>query len=187
MKVVALTLALLLSLPALAADVTGVPRIVDGDTIAIGETKIRLEGIDAPETDQLCFGAKGGRWPCGIAARDKLEKYAGGKPWTCHVHGQDRYGRSLATCEVAGEDIDRWMVREGWALSFVRYSHAYDADEKAGREVKARAVGRVFYCALGVAAHHRGTLVGGRSRAKLIWQPRKGLSLHPSASARACH
>src|SRR3954469_5967220 len=76
MRVVALTLALLLSLPALAADVTGIPRIVDGDTIAIGETKIRLEGIDAPETDQLCFDAKGGRWTCGIAARGKLEKYA---------------------------------------------------------------------------------------------------------------
>jgi endonuclease YncB( thermonuclease family) len=137
MRITAVALGLLLSFPALAADVTGVPRIVDGDTIAIGETKIRLEGIDAPETDQLCFDAKGGRWTCGIAARGKLEKYAGGKPWTCHVHGQDRYGRSLATCEVNGEDIDRWMVREGWALSFVRYSHVYDADEKAARERKA--------------------------------------------------
>ena len=62
MRIAAATLGLLLSSPGLAADVTGVPRIVDGDTIAIGETKIRLEGIDAPETDQLCFDAKGGRW-----------------------------------------------------------------------------------------------------------------------------
>src|SRR3954453_20764656 len=58
MRVVALTLALLLSLPALAVDVTGIPRIVDGDTVAIGQTKIRLEGIDAPETDQLCLPLK---------------------------------------------------------------------------------------------------------------------------------
>src|SRR4051794_21272889 len=93
-------LALFLSSPTLAADVIGVPRIVDGDTVVIGETKIRLKGIDAPETDQLCFDAKGRLWTCGITARDQLEKHSGGKPWTCHVSGQDRYRRSLATCHV---------------------------------------------------------------------------------------
>src|SRR5450759_5358911 len=63
-----------------AADFTGVPRIVDGDTLAIGSTKIRLEGIDAPETDQVCLNAKGVRWSCGIDARDQL---------AAHIAGQD--------------------------------------------------------------------------------------------------
>ena len=48
------------------ADLTGVPRIVDGDTLAIGSEKVRLQGIDAPETDQFCLNANGVRWTCGI-------------------------------------------------------------------------------------------------------------------------
>jgi endonuclease YncB( thermonuclease family) len=43
---------------------------VDGDTVQIGSTKIRLSGIDAPETDQLCLDAKGEGWACGLASRD---------------------------------------------------------------------------------------------------------------------
>jgi endonuclease YncB( thermonuclease family) len=55
-----------------AAEISGVPMVVDGDTLAIGATKVRLEGIDAPETDQVCLNAKGIRWTCGIDARDQL-------------------------------------------------------------------------------------------------------------------
>jgi endonuclease YncB( thermonuclease family) len=129
---------LLFTTPAMAADIdiTGVPRILDGDTIQIDDTKIRLKSIDAPETDQVCLDPIGERWACGITARDELVVHAGGKTWTCHVSGTDRYGRSLAVCEVNGEDINRWMVRNGWALSFVRYSHAYDADEAMARDAQ---------------------------------------------------
>jgi endonuclease YncB( thermonuclease family) len=128
---------LFLATPAMAADITGIPRIVDGDTVQIDQTKIRLTGIDAPETDQVCLDPNGERWSCGISARDELVEHAGGKPWTCHVSGTDRYGRTLAACEVDGEDIQQWMVRSGWALSFVRYSHAYDADEVIARSNQA--------------------------------------------------
>src|SRR4051812_24533231 len=89
-----------------AADVAGVPRIVDGDTVEIAGTKVRLLGIDAPETDQLCLDAKGDHWSCGVAAREALALHAGSKPWTCAVSDQDRYGRALATCSAAGEDLD---------------------------------------------------------------------------------
>jgi endonuclease YncB( thermonuclease family) len=126
-----------LSVPAMAADITGVPRIVDGDTVQIDSTKIRLSGIDAPETDQLCLDPIGERWACGVTARDELIEHAGGGAWTCHATGTDRYGRSLAACEVDGQDIQQWMVRKGWALSFVRYSHAYDADEEIARSAQA--------------------------------------------------
>lgn len=129
--------ALLLATPAMAADISGVPRIVDGDTVQINSTKIRLSGIDAPETDQLCLDPIGERRACGVTARDELIEHAGGKPWTCHISGTDRYGRSLAACEVDGQDVQQWMVRNGWALSFVRYSHAYDADEQAARDAHA--------------------------------------------------
>ena len=65
--------------PAHAADLTGVPRIVDGDTLAIGSTKVRLQGIDAPETDQVCLNANGVRWTCGIDARDQLVMHVAGR------------------------------------------------------------------------------------------------------------
>jgi endonuclease YncB( thermonuclease family) len=130
---------LLLMLPAMAqaADITGVPKIREGDQIVIGSSRIRLAGIDAPSVDQLCLNTKGERWTCGVAARDELIKHAENKPWTCHINRVDRRGRSVAKCEVDGEDIQKWMVKSGWALSYVRFSHDYDADEKAARDAKA--------------------------------------------------
>jgi endonuclease YncB( thermonuclease family) len=131
------TAALIVASPALAAEINGIPRIVDGDTIEISQVKIRLSGIDAPETDQLCLDAKGEKWACGIAARDELIRHSHGQAWECTTTETDQYRRSLANCFIKGEDVSKWMVRSGWALSFVRYSHAYDADEGAARENRA--------------------------------------------------
>ena len=129
----------LLLLPAIAeaADVTGVPKIHDGDQVQIGNTKIRLGGIDAPAVDQLCLNNSGERWTCGAAARDELIKHVGTKSWTCHTSSTDRRGRQIARCDVDGEDIQKWMVKSGWALAYVRFSHDYEADEKAARDAKA--------------------------------------------------
>jgi endonuclease YncB( thermonuclease family) len=120
--------------PACGAEISGTPRIVDGDTVEIGQTKIRLVGIDAPETDQICLSANGENWACGVTARDELIRHSNGQLWECTMTGTDQYGRSLANCLIEGEDVSKWMVRSGRALSFVRYSHAYDADEVAAKE-----------------------------------------------------
>src|ERR1700686_3536590 len=130
---------LVLLLPTLveAADITGVPKIREGDQIVIGNSRIRLGGIDAPSVDQLCLNHQGERWTCGVAARDELIKHADNKSWTCHVRQTDRRGRLIARCEVDGEDIQKWLVRGGWALAYTRVSHDYEADEKAAREAKA--------------------------------------------------
>ena len=137
MKFLVAILLLLLPNMAQAADVTGVPKIRDGDQIQIGNSKIRLGGIDAPSVDQLCLNNTGERWTCGVAARDELTQHAGNKSWTCHTQRTDRRGRQVARCEVDGEDIQKWLVKNGWALSYVRFSHDYDEDEKAAREAKA--------------------------------------------------
>ena len=102
-----------------------------------GRVKVRLGDIDAPSTDQLCLNPKGERWPCGVAARDELIKHAGNKSWTCHARTVDRRGRTIARCEVDGEDIQKWMVSNGWALAFTRISRDYEPDEKEAREAKA--------------------------------------------------
>src|ERR1043166_9389360 len=126
-----LAIALIL-LPAMAeaADISGVPKIREGDSIQIGASRIRLGGIDAPSVDQLCLNSKGERWTCGVAARDELIKHADNKIWTCHARATDRRGRTVARCEVDGEDIQKWMLSNGWALAFVRISRDYEADEK---------------------------------------------------------
>jgi len=131
---IAMAIAASLSLgsSALGAEViSGEPRIVDGDTVQIRSAKIRFAGIDAPETDQVCLDAKGEKWACGVVARDELTKYSAGRPWDCDLVGSDRYGCSLGKCFIEGEDISAWMVRSGWALSFVRYSHDYDRVEES--------------------------------------------------------
>src|ERR1019366_1543161 len=133
-------IAALLLLPAIAgaADITGPAKVREGDQIQIGASKIRLGGIDAPAVDQLCLNHTGERWTCGVAARDELIKHTDGKDWTCHVRqAADRRGRVVARCEVDGEDVQKWMVKSGWALSYARVSHDYDADEAAAREAKA--------------------------------------------------
>jgi endonuclease YncB( thermonuclease family) len=128
---------LLLPAAAGAADITGIPKIREGDQIQIGSSRIRLGGIDAPSVDQLCLNTKGERWTCGVAARDELIKHVDNKTWVCHVGRPDRRGRLIARCDVDGEDIQKWMVSSGWAMSYVRVSHDYDADEKVAREAKA--------------------------------------------------
>ena len=128
---------LLLPATAFAADITGSAKVRDGDQVVIGNTRIRLGGIDAPSSDQLCLNNKGERWTCGAAARDELIRHTGNKPWTCHVRSTDRRGRTVARCEVDGEDIQKWLVKNGWALAYVRFSKDYEADEKAAREAKA--------------------------------------------------
>jgi endonuclease YncB( thermonuclease family) len=130
---------LLLLVPALAeaADIIGPAKIRAGDQVQIGSSRIRLGGIDAPAVDQLCLNNAGERWTCGVAARDELAKHAENKSWTCHVRQTDRRGRLISRCEVDGEDIQKWLVKNGWALSYARFSHDYDDDEKAAREAKA--------------------------------------------------
>lgn len=134
MRVVfAIFFSLTLTCPLFATEVRGVPRIVDADTVYVGSLKIRLIGIDAPETDQVCIDHLGHNISCGIEARNRLQEFAGDHSWTCNISGTDRYRRNLGTCSVKSEDVSRWLVRSGWALAFRRYSTSYVADEEFAR------------------------------------------------------
>lgn len=139
MKISAFCLVLLsLGMPACAtaSAITGLARIVDGDTIVIGERHIRLQAIDAPETDQICLDSSGERWTCGIAARDRLAEHVGSHEVSCDDEGTDRYRRTLAVCSAAGEDLNKWMVQQGLALAYVQYSKAYSDDETIARNAQ---------------------------------------------------
>ena len=94
----ALALVLLLPMSVAMADITGKPRVVDGDTIHIGKTKIRLHGIDAPEMKQTCHTSKGKEQMCGVLAKQALEKLVRGQDVTCKGDTRDRYKRLIAVC-----------------------------------------------------------------------------------------
>jgi endonuclease YncB( thermonuclease family) len=132
--VATLAAVMLMGVAAQAADITGVPRVVDGDTLAIGTTNVRLEAIDAPETDQICLDALGVRWTCGIEARDRLAAHIAGREISCTSNGIDAYKRTLGTCRLAGENLNGWMVQEGWALAYVQYSSVYLHTEQDARQ-----------------------------------------------------
>ena len=115
------------------AFVQGQPHVTDGDTIRIGETRIRLEGIDAPEMSQQCTRGDGTSWQCGEAAKAALIQKIGNYSVRCEISGTDRYGRSLGTCWVGKLNLNQWLVGSGWAVAYRRYSMRYVSDEQVAR------------------------------------------------------
>jgi endonuclease YncB( thermonuclease family) len=103
----------------------GRAQVTDGDTIRIGDARIRLKGIDAPEMEQTCSRA-GRSYRCGEVARRALIDLVSGENVQCRAAGRDRYQRVLARCTVKGSDIGAHMVEEGWAVS---YGRDYDLQE----------------------------------------------------------
>ena len=88
---------LLLTAPALAGDIVGRADVVDGDTIDIGKVRIRLDGVDAPESWQTCHDAGGKLYRCGARAAEALDALlAASRPTRCRQVDTDRYGRVVA-------------------------------------------------------------------------------------------
>lgn len=119
-----------------APPLNGQARVIDGDTVEIGETKIRFFGIDAPEMKQKCTDADGRRYPCGVRAQEALQAKIGGRPLACEKKDTDSYGRIVAVCRLEGADINGWMVANGWAVAYTRYAEDYAAAEAEARAAK---------------------------------------------------
>ncbi len=112
--------------------VEGRPRLVDGDSLFIGSTELRMQGIDAPEGRQTCT-REGREWACGEDARRNLQRLIGGQQIRCEVHSTDRHGRGLATCfSAAGDNLNARMVEEGFAVAF----GAYQREEASARTAR---------------------------------------------------
>ena len=109
--------------------------MIDGDTLEVAGVRVRLYGIDAPESDQSCVAASRS-WPCGREAAAALGGRASTGKIVCDRRDQDRYGRIVAVCWLGDLNLNRWMVVEGWALAYRRYSKAYVADEAAARAAR---------------------------------------------------
>ena len=84
----------------------------------------------------MSLNANGVRWTCGIDARDQLAAHIANRAISCPSNGTDAYKRTLAVCSLAGEDLNAWMVQQGWALAYVQYSSVYRHVEEDARANK---------------------------------------------------
>jgi len=120
----------------IASEISGFPIITDGDTIKISKKKIRLHGIDAPERNQKCT-KNTIEYNCGSIATIALTKKINKKLVECLVQKKkDRYNRYIGVCFVDKENLNKWMVRNGYAVSYTRYSKDYILDEEFARNNK---------------------------------------------------
>jgi endonuclease YncB( thermonuclease family) len=92
-------------------------RIVDGDTIRLGDRTLRLYGIEAPERGQFCTNGQGALYDCGTAAAAELARLVGERGVNCRVQGHDRFGRALGVCQAGGVELNSSLVAAGWALA----------------------------------------------------------------------
>lgn len=127
---------LTLAPPAMSADpITGRATVIDGDTMEIKGKRIRLHGVDAPESWQTCVDGDGSIYRCGKEAAFALDKFlAASRPTRCQIVERDRYKRSVSLCFRAdGREVNRWLVGSGNAVNWEKYSKgAYsDAQETA--------------------------------------------------------
>jgi endonuclease YncB( thermonuclease family) len=107
--------------------------VIDGDSLDLGGTQIRLFGIDAPEGRQTCRDAEGRNYRCGRSATKALRRLVGRSVVRCEKRDVDGYGRTVAVCFKDGIDLNGWMAENGWAIAYRRYSRDYVAAEERAR------------------------------------------------------
>ena len=131
----------------IAEEISGIPKVVDGDTIHINNYKFRLEGIDAPEMRQQCkkesfkisffIGFTFYKdYSCGRVSKEKLITKIDTTEIKCISSSKDRYKRYIATCYKGKTNLNQWMVRNGFAIAYRRYSKKYVPDEVFAKENK---------------------------------------------------
>ena len=130
-----------------AEEISGIPKIIDGDTVHINNYKFRLEGIDAPEMRQQCkkesfkisflIGFTFYKdYSCGRVSKEKLITKINTSEIKCISSSKDRYKRYIATCFKGKINLNQWMVRNGFAIAYRRYSKKYVPDEVFAKENK---------------------------------------------------
>ena len=138
MKIFNISLIILftLSFKTIASEISGIPRITDGDTIKILNKRIRLHGIDTPEKKQICI-RNSKEYKCGQEATTALAKKIDRKTVVCKVQNKlDRYKRYVGVCFLGDVDLNKWMIRNGYAVAYRMYSKDYIEDENYAKKNK---------------------------------------------------
>lgn len=123
----------LLAGPGQADPILGPITVIDGDTIDVGAVRVRLYGIDAPEIGQPC-NRPGQAIDCGRWVKQRTSAMYMGRWANCERLTTDSYGRAVARCKVAGQDIAARLVAQGMARAYRRYSMDYVVAETAASD-----------------------------------------------------
>ena len=118
-------------------EISGNAQIIDGDTIKINSKKIRLHGIDSPKLKQMCkkpyltiiFFTFTKDYPCGKISTQKLQKKINNKVITCKILDVDRYKRFIGECYKRNLNLNSWLVSNGYAVAYRKYSKKYISNE----------------------------------------------------------
>ena len=124
--------------------ISGIAKVTDGDTIRIEEKKIRFFGIDALEKKQQCkkpwlsisFISFSKDYPCGQISTDKFKKKINNKLLICKWNNKDRYKRYIAECFKDKTNINAWMVKNGYAVAYRKYSKKFVSQEIFAKKKK---------------------------------------------------
>jgi endonuclease YncB( thermonuclease family) len=117
----------------LTPPIEGTAQVLDGDTIQIGTTRIRLYGIDAFEAEQRCTNSEEESYTCGGEATRALSELVADQELSCVSKGKDAFSRVLAVCRVTSTDLSAAMARSGHALAYTKYSLDYVSDERVAK------------------------------------------------------
>ena len=124
--------------------ISGIAKVTDGDTILIEGKKIRFFGIDAPEKKQQCkkplltisFISFSKDYPCGQISTDKLKKKINNKLLICKQTNKDKYKRYIAECFKDKTNVNAWMVKNGYAVAYRKYSRKFVSQEIFAKKEK---------------------------------------------------
>ena len=124
--------------------ITGFAKVIDGDTIKINSKKIRLYGIDAPEKKQKCkktyltisFMSFTKDYMCGEVSTEKLIKKINKQKLNCNILDVDRYKRLIGECFMRNINLNSWMVSNGYAVAYRKYSKKYVSEEILAKQEK---------------------------------------------------
>lgn len=131
MKIVYILVLSLLFVQGVKAEV----YVVDGDSLKIDETSIRMAGIDAPEYYQTCKDKNNEQYNCGIEAKNALDAMVEGKNVRCDKVSKDIYNRELCECYADGVSLNLKMLEKGWAVPYRTDNKGYKkAAEKAQKD-----------------------------------------------------
>lgn len=112
----------------------GAARVVDGDTLVIGDARLRLISIDAPEGAQTCRDAQQREYDCGREATRELERLIGRREVSCSGEKRDRYGRALVICLAGAVNLNAELVRSGWAVTYL--GRDFEGEEAEARKAR---------------------------------------------------
>lgn len=105
--------------------INGSATVINANVFYIGGRYVRLFGVDAPDSDQICSDAVGSSYNCGEVAASWVRGWIDKNPIDCYLLKINPNGQDLATCVWGEYDIGAALVGAGWAIANTKETDIY--------------------------------------------------------------